>query len=941
MKKAQILSDTAPGIIYTSGFSEYFKACSYDVLLDLIKLKRNICEYINENALVNFFLDIDLKSDHPNFLNHWEYVTDIMRRVQEYFADLGYECFFYVMEAHSENKKSYHIILRMRNEDGQWVCFKNVGVLKSYVVQIFKDKEVDLSVYRDGLFRTIYSSKIGEHRPFIKCEQLSSPDLTDIHSFVCYTEHPLHIVSENAKNTIEQAVDNATNRHENSANNRDNDDNDNQNEDDKHVITEYIKRHFNPNVRELKLVEDCIVIGLDDKNCPFIGREHNSNHQYIVIDKHFIKQKCHDSECAGKVSRETALSNICEEFRTAVYRILKTDKEKVEEDYARYIGDTYKDTVTDLVMTNTRIQSQINSTRYRNIMCDCDPRHQKYSMTQHGLNMTCEQCGHSFPENGLITIPTEYRNIFKYFNININNVNNLYVTIRNDNDTNTNAEEGDKVTIHDLHEVFFDDLELNKRYIEYIKYKTVHNLSQILKYIIGETRNYIYSSAFIWYEWSNEVGKWVKRDNVIMDREFARIDNDIVKIEKEVSKKNYNRTMRSRIHRLVEDVGNPVIRESAIKMWKTRNMDTTIERQMNSNVDLIGFKDGVFDFNSMEFRNGQRDDYITMSANVYYKHPVDGEKYNFVEQFFKDILPNDEIRTYFLKVLSICLTGKILQNVFILSGYGKNGKSVLCGLLQETLGEYCEQPRPAILTRRAENANEANSAVMKLKSKRIVIVPEPNAKEQLQVDKIKAWTGGETINCRELNQSETTFEPQFKLMIMCNKKPSLSDNDGGIRRRLKIINFPNLFVQNPTKENERQIDLDILEKLTKCKREFVELLINHYKLYKNEGLREPEDVRELAEEYLQDNNDQNVVEFMRHLVLEENKVLTKNDMKRKFRELFGKSFTHEISQSIEKEIMEKFGIEYRKSTLFGSFYRGWLGLRFKNLEEITDEENDS
>lgn len=655
MKKAEILQDTTPGIIFTSGYADYFKAQSYDVLLDLIKLKRNVFEYINEHHLVNFFLDIDVKEDHPQFDSHRQLVEDMIDRIKIFFGD--YECFFYVLESHSESKKSYHVIVRMRNNNGEWVYFKNVHVLKSYVQRIFGDREADLSVYRDGLFRTINSSKPGEHRPFVKCDELSSGELSDVHSFVCFTEEPCQVISEYAQNT--RAIE------EDNNNENDTNEHDNENENDKEILKEYIQRHFNPSVRELKIVEDSIVCALEDKNCPFIGREHNSNHQYIVIDKYFIKQKCHDSECAGKVSSKTALSNICENVRGAVYRILKTDKEKVEEDYAKYIGDTYKDTVTDLVMTNTRIQSQINSSRYRNIMCDCDPRHQKYSMTQHGLNMTCEQCGHSFPENGLITIPPQYRNIFKYFNININNINNLYFTIQNDNDTNTNGEEGDKVTIHDLQEVFFDDLELNEKYIEYIKYKTVDNLSHVLKHIIGMTRNYIYSSALIWYEWNNKVGKWEKKPTVTMDDEFSQIYNHIKKIEKEIAKKNYNRTMRTRIHRLAEDVGSPVTRESTIKMWKTRNMDTTIESKMNSNANLIGFKDGVFDFNSMEFRDGQKDDYITMSANVYYKDTIDEEKYKFVEQFFKDILPNDEIRRYFLKVLSICLTGKILQNVFI------------------------------------------------------------------------------------------------------------------------------------------------------------------------------------------------------------------------------------------------------------------------------------
>jgi putative DNA primase/helicase len=410
-------------------------------------------------------------------------------------------------------------------------------------------------------------------------------------------------------------------------------------------------------------------------------------------------------------------------------------------------------------------------------------------------------------------------------------------------------------------------------------------------------------------------------------------NSEVTESEIEMVQKRKMKTIQ-RIHKIIEDLGNNITRENVIRMWKSEYTHPTAEQLMNSNNDIIGLKDGVYDLANGVFRKGIQEDFITMTANVSYSQKVDPKKYEFVEQFFNDILPNPEVREYLLKVLSTCLTGNLLQNVFILEGYGKNGKSVLCGFLKELLGMYYEQPRPTIVTRKAESSHEANSAMMKLRGKRILIVPEPSSKEPLQVDKLKAWTGGEKISSRELNKSETDFQPQFKVFIMCNKKPKLSENDGGIKRRLKIIKFPNHFVDTPQLENEKQMDDKILSKLTACTREFFELLTKYYRDYIINGLQEPSDVNELAREYLNDNKDDSLMDFVEsglQLLSEEQidvwGVLTKNEVKRHFKSTYKKRINID---DFEKEVLERYHIPYKESRRNGEKYRGWVGIQIKS-----------
>ena len=97
------------------------------------------------------------------------------------------------MESHSNVKRSFHILLRITdNNDNKEILIENVQVLKKlykeFDLGIYKSTDdkyiVDPSVYREGLFRTLYSSKNGEIRPLIRSE--TSDDFQDIEAFVCY-----------------------------------------------------------------------------------------------------------------------------------------------------------------------------------------------------------------------------------------------------------------------------------------------------------------------------------------------------------------------------------------------------------------------------------------------------------------------------------------------------------------------------------------------------------------------------------------------------------------------------------------------------------------------------------------------------------------------------------------------------------------------------------
>jgi phage/plasmid-associated DNA primase len=110
-------------------------------------------------------------------------------------------------------------------------------------------------------------------------------------------------------------------------------------------------------------------------------------------------------------------------------------------------------------------------------------------------------------------------------------------------------------------------------------------------------------------------------------------------------------------------------------------------KKLDSNNNLIGFVNGVYDLDKIEFREGKQDDLITMSTGYKYNDKY-SDKYQELLKFLEDIQPNEKEREYMLTYLSIGLVGNLLELFTILTGSGRNGKSKLIELLKMTFGDY-------------------------------------------------------------------------------------------------------------------------------------------------------------------------------------------------------------------------------------------------------------
>jgi P4 family phage/plasmid primase-like protien len=238
--------------------------------------------------------------------------------------------------------------------------------------------------------------------------------------------------------------------------------------------------------------------------------------------------------------------------------------------------------------------------------------------------------------------------------------------------------------------------------------------------------------------------------------------------------------------------------------------DEHFTKKIDSNKELIAFNNGILDLTTFDFRDGKPDDYISFSTGVdydpdraHYEYPA----WATIELFLNQVLPDSEVRNYFMKHLSTCLVGgNKAQKFHILTGSGSNGKSMLMNLTAKALGDYAAVVPISLFTQKRGKSGAAAPEVIRLKGRRFVTMQEPDERIALNTGLMKEICSCEKMYARDLFKSGTEFEVQAKFHLACNDKPEINSTDGGTWRRLMVINFTSKFVEKPNEPHHYPID---------------------------------------------------------------------------------------------------------------------------------------
>jgi P4 family phage/plasmid primase-like protien len=389
------------------------------------------------------------------------------------------------------------------------------------------------------------------------------------------------------------------------------------------------------------------------------------------------------------------------------------------------------------------------------------------------------------------------------------------------------------------------------------------DISKILFELYGDIYKCVNITREDWYEFQGH--KWVStqagytlycRISNDLNVEFANLASYFLQ-QCNTSSSHTNDSYRAKadkILKLMKKLKTTSFKNSIMKDCARKFYNSKFEGELDSNPDLIGFDNGVFNLQTMQFRDGKPSDLISMSTGYDYKEYSQEHKHVVgIKDFFSKIMIEEDMREYVLTLMSSYLEGHIRGETFIIwTGCGSNGKSKTVELFQMALGDYSTVLPVTTLTQKKGSASSPNSEIAQLRGIRFAALQEPEGKDEIQIGCMKEMTGGDYLYARKLYGEPFKFKPQFKLLLTCNDLPTIDGNDKGTWRRIRVTPFESEFTDTPTLPNHFARDRELLLKLKKWNRAFMWLLLNEYypKYKKNEyKIAEPEKVTKHTANY--------------------------------------------------------------------------------------------
>ena len=273
------------------------------------------------------------------------------------------------------------------------------------------------------------------------------------------------------------------------------------------------------------------------------------------------------------------------------------------------------------------------------------------------------------------------------------------------------------------------------------------------------------------------------------------------------------------------------------------------ENCLDSNTHLFAFSNKVFDFSLNPskkenltindfIRYIKPNDYIMTNSGYPYPEECDEEYTIKLNQYFNDLFPvinieaddddddddtddkkiitlNEGKKDYVLNIIATSLNGSNNeQSVMFHTGRGSNSKTTLFTLIEKVFGNYYVSLNAETFTEKMR-ANACND-LWKLKGKRFTTFNEPDDTNgtELQSSTLKVFGDNSSVKLKgnQKYKDPIDFLNQSTLHGAMNKKPNVSGVDGGIKRRVKIIEYTTQFVENPANENyERKIDPNFMK----------------------------------------------------------------------------------------------------------------------------------
>lgn len=270
--------------------------------------------------------------------------------------------------------------------------------------------------------------------------------------------------------------------------------------------------------------------------------------------------------------------------------------------------------------------------------------------------------------------------------------------------------------------------------------------------------------------------------------------------------------------------------------------------QLDQAADLFNLPNGTLDLRTFQLRGAERSDLITRMCPTEY---VPGAWSETWEKFVAECCGSDVEKLEWLqRYCGYLLTGSTAEDlILVVHGPTRTGKSTFVSTLAAALGDVAAGGYATVVSADAlsqgSHTNE-EQVLDKVFGSRLVTMSEASRGSRLADTFLKRLAGGDLVHARALYQKPYSYRPTCKVVVSTNYVPH--SMDPAIHRRLRLFPFVNVV---------EHVDMGLRERLVgsaDTHRAVLAWCVEGCKMWRKEGLGEPEFLREELKGYVEDSD---------------------------------------------------------------------------------------
>lgn len=264
----------------------------------------------------------------------------------------------------------------------------------------------------------------------------------------------------------------------------------------------------------------------------------------------------------------------------------------------------------------------------------------------------------------------------------------------------------------------------------------------------------------------------------------------------ELAKKSIDDELNKAIESSDDDYAKEMVRvrqapriKALIELARTDQRIATTADVFNRDRHLLNCRNATVDLRDGSQKKPDRKDLITQVTSVAYEPNATSVV---LSKFLGDITGNDQVYANFLKRLAgYFATGDTSAEILpFIYGPPQTGKSTFVEFLKRVLGDYA---KTADFTTWLDNshgtAGGPRGDIARLDGARLVVSVEVKEGSDLAVGLLKQVTGGDKMVARHMYSREFEFHPMFKIVLVANDPPRISNEDEAMWRRVLRVPF--------------------------------------------------------------------------------------------------------------------------------------------------------